>query len=230
MKSCGTCKAELEETLFHKNRRTNDGLSSRCKQCAIAISKQWRDQNPEKVKMIARQTYLKNPDKYKAAARAWALANPEARKEILQKSERKHAAKYYHHKKIAIKNNPHRLNKQREKSRYHVSLRRTRENENGARLPREWWDALLELFETNACLYCGDTASKLAIDHFIPVARGGKTEMGNLLPCCKSCNSKKGARDPEVWVRDKCGETGISEIKWFLGITREAFLESEVMK
>lgn len=48
------------------------------------------------------------------------------------------------------------------------------------------------------CAYCVRPARTL--DHFIPVSRGGRTEPGNLVPACKSCNSKKKDADPMLWV------------------------------
>lgn len=38
-------------------------------------------------------------------------------------------------------------------------------------------------------------------DHIWPVARGGVSVPGNLVPACGSCNSSKGCQDPGPWVR-----------------------------
>jgi hypothetical protein len=40
------------------------------------------------------------------------------------------------------------------------------------------------------CLCCG-SIDKISLDHIIPVQKGGKDEVENLQPLCKSCNSKK---------------------------------------
>lgn len=42
------------------------------------------------------------------------------------------------------------------------------------------------------CLCCGST--KITLDHVIPVHLGGKNEIANLQPLCKSCNSKKSTK------------------------------------
>jgi hypothetical protein len=46
------------------------------------------------------------------------------------------------------------------------------------------------------CYYCGvellDLSIKATVDHLVPVFRGGGHEMENLVPCCSSCNSRKG--------------------------------------
>ena len=48
------------------------------------------------------------------------------------------------------------------------------------------------------CFYCGSN-NKLTIDHIIPVVRGGRHSIGNLLIACKSCNSKKGSKTIQEW-------------------------------
>ena len=53
-----------------------------------------------------------------------------------------------------------------------------------------------EVFERDAyrCQKCGDWHD-LACDHIIPESKGGPTTLENLRCLCRSCNSKKGARD-----------------------------------
>lgn len=43
------------------------------------------------------------------------------------------------------------------------------------------------------CLLCGATAN-LAIDHKVPISKGGSDEDDNLQTLCRSCNSVKGDR------------------------------------
>ncbi|MGO8950673.1 MAG: HNH endonuclease [Ktedonobacterales bacterium] len=45
------------------------------------------------------------------------------------------------------------------------------------------------------CWRCG--APMEALDHYVPVALGGDTVAENCFPICKSCNSSKGATDPD---------------------------------
>ena len=57
----------------------------------------------------------------------------------------------------------------------------------------------------NRCYLCGETAE--ALDHVIPLARGGSHWPANLRPICKSCNSKKNS----IWPYD------IEEIREIMG-------------
>lgn len=61
-----------------------------------------------------------------------------------------------------------------------------------APLPIEGIETLMERF-AGLCAYCPAPATTW--DHIVPVAEGGKTVPGNMLPACVSCNSRKGTLD-----------------------------------
>lgn len=58
---------------------------------------------------------------------------------------------------------------------------------------QQHFDRLIEFWGA-ACVYCGDAESDLEIDHIIPVARGGSSDVGNLTLACRRCNGQKRAR------------------------------------
>lgn len=49
-----------------------------------------------------------------------------------------------------------------------------------------------------ACVYCGVSCNapyaKCAVDHVLPLARGGTNELSNLALSCRDCNAKKGTK------------------------------------
>ncbi len=47
------------------------------------------------------------------------------------------------------------------------------------------------------CRYCGIKVIKPHLDHILPVSRGGKNTMANLVTTCARCNLTKHARTPE---------------------------------
>jgi 5-methylcytosine-specific restriction endonuclease McrA len=51
------------------------------------------------------------------------------------------------------------------------------------------------------CHYCGQKtpAGELTMDHIVPVARGGRSTKGNVVPACKSCNTRKKQLLPMEW-------------------------------
>jgi len=60
------------------------------------------------------------------------------------------------------------------------------------------WLAKIDLLG-NCCFYCGE-AKPLTRDHKIPLSRGGGDEIQNILPACKSCNSKKHTQTTEEYL------------------------------
>lgn len=54
------------------------------------------------------------------------------------------------------------------------------------------------LLFNDRCAYCG-ISEKLAIDHFIPLIKGGGDCISNIVPACRQCNSSKNNRDGFQW-------------------------------
>jgi 5-methylcytosine-specific restriction endonuclease McrA len=58
-------------------------------------------------------------------------------------------------------------------------------------------NAEIRELRNQACFYCGGKGG--AIDHVIPVSRGGGHSIGNLLPSCQTCNSSKADKFIVEW-------------------------------
>ena len=43
---------------------------------------------------------------------------------------------------------------------------------------------------SSPCFYCG-SLNHIQIDHVIPVSKGGRHSIGNIVPACRSCNASK---------------------------------------
>ena len=76
-KTCGKCKVALPLNCFFKNHRAPSGLAYKCKPCANAEVKLWRENNPEKVQGYRRNYYAANTELVKARARQHHRENPE---------------------------------------------------------------------------------------------------------------------------------------------------------
>ena len=51
MKRCTKCGEEKPASEFYKNRRSKDGLCSRCKACRRELSRKWRKDHPGAIRM-----------------------------------------------------------------------------------------------------------------------------------------------------------------------------------
>lgn len=63
---------------------------------------------------------------------------------------------------------------------------------NLADLTVEEWLAVLAAYKYT-CAYCRGTGA-LSLDHVVPLSGGGATTLRNVVPACRTCNSRKGAR------------------------------------
>jgi 5-methylcytosine-specific restriction endonuclease McrA len=71
------------------------------------------------------------------------------------------------------------------------------------RLTKHEWHEILERYYYR-CYYChGYSKTCLTQDHYIPVSKGGKHVKANIVPACKTCNSRKGDR-PADWYNPYC--------------------------
>lgn len=59
----------------------------------------------------------------------------------------------------------------------------------------QWW---LTQINQGICHYCHKRfpPSKLTMDHIVPLARGGRSNPGNVVPSCHDCNRNKKLHTP----------------------------------
>ncbi len=68
-------------------------------------------------------------------------------------------------------------------------------------LTDDQWFALMEAW--GGCAYCGDASSALQKDTMLPISRGGRYTLANVVPACRSCNASKCNTEVITWLRRK---------------------------
>ncbi|QYJ04108.1 HNH endonuclease [Nocardioides panacisoli] len=63
------------------------------------------------------------------------------------------------------------------------------------------WAALTTAW--GGCAYCGATDRALQKDTMLPISRGGRYTLDNVVPACGSCNASKCNLEITVWLRRK---------------------------
>ena len=63
------------------------------------------------------------------------------------------------------------------------------------------WAALQDAW--GGCAYCGATDRALQRDCVLPVSRGGRYTLENVVPACRSCNTSKCNDEVTGWLRRK---------------------------
>lgn len=68
-------------------------------------------------------------------------------------------------------------------------------------LTRQQWDALTAAW--GGCAYCGTSGVDLQRDCVLPVSRGGRYTLKNVVPACAACNASKCNAEVTSWLRRK---------------------------
>jgi 5-methylcytosine-specific restriction endonuclease McrA len=68
-------------------------------------------------------------------------------------------------------------------------------------LSDEQWSALRAAW--GGCAYCGAPDDRLQRDCVLPVSRGGRYTLENIVPACRSCNASKCNDEITGWMRRK---------------------------
>ncbi|SDT55230.1 HNH endonuclease [Jiangella sp. DSM 45060] len=65
------------------------------------------------------------------------------------------------------------------------------------------WAALTAAW--GGCAYCGasEPQSRLQKDCMLPISRGGRYTLTNVVPACRSCNASKCNAEVTTWMRRK---------------------------
>ena len=65
-----------------------------------------------------------------------------------------------------------------------------------------WWQ---DQIQNGVCYYCDASVDKSSatMDHVVPISQGGKSTKGNIVVCCKSCNTEKKSMTAVEWLLAK---------------------------
>ena len=63
------------------------------------------------------------------------------------------------------------------------------------------WVAIRDAW--GCCAYCGDADRPLQKDCVLPLSRGGRYTLANVVPACGSCNASKSNDEVTSWLRRK---------------------------
>jgi 5-methylcytosine-specific restriction endonuclease McrA len=206
-KRCNVCGEVKPLDCFTPSKDGLYGHLARCKPCNVAAVMRYYWANLEKVKKRKRERYdpVRARERRKATRerdrvrlQGWRQANPELNRAYLRRSREEHPErfreyrrKYYYEggekAKAAARCKLRRL-RHPEEHRLESAARRTIKRRSGGNVTQRDAVRLLNRFH-GRCAYCLNPADTL--DHVIPLVRGGRHTIGNLLPACRSCNSSK---------------------------------------
>jgi hypothetical protein len=229
MKICSKCGEPKDESEFYTHKGTSYGkppyLIAMCKVCCIKKSNEWQREHPDKVLIKNKRWQEKNSDRMKKYYHQYNEEHQEQRYENSHNHYLKYIEKYHDKSKRwyldhpdkgkeyvrkYIKNNPEKVAESQRKwksknlSKLVVIGQRYRANKKHAPINDFTdydWNDLLFIYD-HRCAYCRKDEIKaggLTQDHVIPLSRSGNHSIDNIVPSCRSCNSRKKDKTLEEW-------------------------------
>lgn len=180
---CRSCRSDYNRAAYKADPTPQKQRVTKWRERHPDYAEQYREQNLEAIRERAKVAYTRamtegdNRDAYNEYHRAYRAANRDRVREISRRN----------YKKTKVEN-PDQLNDKRQK-------RRQRERQAGW-VTRQVKVAVFAHYGP-ACYLCNRDATE--VDHYQPLAAGGRTELVNLRPVCASCNARKGM----VWPFDE---------------------------
>lgn len=204
-KTCSKCKQVIDLKLFAKNKATKSGYGAICKSCFNARAREYNKRNPDKRLAREQKYHAKNPEKRKQLWAAYYAKNKkvllEKQKEFANRNPEVVRAKYRKYKianrEQIVKKNKNYRDKNPQMHRAALQRRRTKIRQSG--ICKISSKEIAKLY-SNRCFYC-QSADKITLDHVVPISRGGRHSIGNLVAACSSCNSSKNNRFITEWKK-----------------------------
>lgn len=205
---CSTAKRIKSQAYYQANRERirerNRAWYAANKAQATETARKWQRANPEKVRGYVAKWSAANPD----WERKWVAANPDkvAAKykryyesdkglEFRRRWQAENADKIKAAGDRWRKANPDKVRQRTQTQRF-----KRRGAETLLVTPSDW-RRMCQRYR-GECHYCGNVRP-LTQDHIIPLARGGRHAIGNIVPACLPCNSSKNARLIVEWLAVK---------------------------
>jgi 5-methylcytosine-specific restriction endonuclease McrA len=192
---CSQCGPEVgpqPASEFRKDARHLRGYRSKCKSCVAQYNRARRLARLEAIR--ARERAYTARRRAEAPAHMWRLKQESyQRRRLIILAKRNAEVKANRPKVNQQKRASYRRNLavSRAASRRKAERRRVRLLGGVSDLTEAQWQLIKKAYKFR-CAYCGKK-KPLTQDHIIPVSRGGQDTASNIVPACRSCNSKKNA-------------------------------------
>jgi 5-methylcytosine-specific restriction endonuclease McrA len=175
-----------------------------CVECHRDGVNKFRRENPEVRKRQEAARKSSDPEGWKARRQEeharWKARHPDRVAEIRRRASRKWHASHPELSRAKHKEfhraNPHK------NAEYHSKRRSLESGADGKHTAADLRS--LADRQRHRCAFCGVklTKGRRAVDHIIPISRGGSNVPSNLQWLCFSCNSRKKDRDQHVFARE----------------------------
>lgn len=192
LKVCSICNQAKPRSCYYRAASNADGLVSRCKDCFSLAGRDYRQRKADQIRAQKRAAYErdKSDPEFIARTKAYQEANKARKREYDRAYRERTKEQQALWSREWVKANP---DKRLAISRNYKARRRAQEAGGVSTAALAAWTAQ----QKKVCYWCGCKCPKgFHVDHYVPLCRGGKHELGNLVIACAPCNLKKNLKDP----------------------------------
>ena len=199
VKICTKCKKILIvwEGNFYKCKGCKYGFRNDCKICRDKKSKQYYEENKNKIDEYKKQWYQENKEEILEQRKQYYEEHKKELKEYNKQYYEEHKEEFKEKRKEYNEQNPHISFNSNNK-------RRQLEENQGKGITKEQWLEMMEYFDW-CCAYSGEYIGgdnkdkKRTIDHIVCLDNEGEHEIWNCVPMLKKYNSSKFTNNMEEW-------------------------------
>lgn len=179
-KTCTKCKKLLNLLEFNKRKRAKDGLTFWCKKCNGEYSKKY-NLDHQKQRFL---TYKKRQEVLKLDIKK--LEKFRFKRAVYARKYRKENPEYFRN---IWSNKKHKR-------------RALERNSFGTFTSKEITNQLAS--QNNRCFYCKIEIKENSMhrDHYIPLSKGGNNTISNIVCTCPTCNTRKGNKMPDQFIKE----------------------------
>lgn len=226
MKLCGRCGTHKALNEYHKSAANKDGLYHRCRQCCSELKRAKYASDPQSAQAKRRADYVKNRERTLASNSASRAKHAES----VRLCKKEHYERVKRDPEWQAKQKAIRVRTRDEKSAYDKKYRAARPEQSARnaiawvirnpdkrktiskaykarrRSQEAGGDSTAaihawEMAAEKVCYWCQKQCEeKYHVDHYEPLARGGRHVIANLVISCPGCNVKKNAKDPYAFA------------------------------
>lgn len=190
-------RKQNEEEIKRKGRTYYEQHKEETKEKRKEYFKRYRRENKEKIAEKNKRYYRNNKEYIKIKDKEYYQNN----KERVRECHKIHYKSYYKNNRKRLCEKGRAYNKTPQGIINSINNRIKYRGYIGEQsITKDEWVQVMKL-NIWRCFYCDEVLLKnnRTLDHLVPLSKGGKHVVGNLLPCCRYCNSSKGNREVLNW-------------------------------
>tara|TARA_B100000427_G_scaffold327476_1_gene338310 strand:+ start:4389 stop:5768 length:1380 start_codon:yes stop_codon:yes gene_type:complete len=212
-KVCTKCHTLKPIDEYAASKNSYDGKTAKCKACISEEGRIYRNkpENREKIRANRKRWYEENKESERQKSIEWGKANPDRVIESRKKYQENHRQELCERSKAYRLANIEKVSrKDQERTRiYRARKANAVSDEHTIPELHQYWRT--KGIDPKRCTYCdawhtqwGHSWKRSQGDHVVPLNKGGTDMMGNMVPCCVSCNASKSDKILyEEWVPPK---------------------------